>query len=78
MEGAQMNKELIRSWVFKLAPIIMAFVVGKGWVSQSDADAVVPLVEKIWSHVDETLLIVSSVFTLIRSIKTHKRDGIAG
>ena len=73
-----MNKEIIRSWIFKLAPIVMAFVVGKGWVSQSDADAVVPLAERIWAHVDETLLIASSVFTLIRSIKTHKANGITG
>lgn len=73
-----MNKELIRSWIFKLAPIVMAFVVGKGWVSQSDADAVVPLAEKLWGIVDELLLAISSVFTLIRSIKTHKANGISG
>lgn len=73
-----MNKEIIRSWIFKLAPVVMAFVVGKGWISQSDADAVVPLAEKFWGIIDELLLAVSSLFTLIRSIKTHKANGITG
>lgn len=73
-----MNKELIRSWVFKILPILMAFVVGKGWVSQADADSVVPVLDKLWGSVDELLLAVSAAVTLIRSIKTHKRDGIAG
>jgi|DEB19_MinimDraft_3_1074340.scaffolds.fasta_scaffold66077_1 hypothetical protein len=72
-----MNKELIRSWTFKILPIIMAFVVGKGWVSQADSDAVVPLIDKIWGIVDEILLAAASAVTLIRSIRTHKAaDGI--
>lgn len=68
-----MNKDILKSWLFKLLPIVLAFIVGKGWLSASDADAVSPLIERAWSAVDEILLIVTSAATLFRSIKTHNQ-----
>jgi len=68
-----MNKEVIKSWVFKVLPIVLAFLVGKGWISQPDADQVVPLLDRVASSVDEIALIVTSIVTLARSIKTHKK-----
>ena len=75
-----MNKELIKSWVFKILPIVLAFIVGKGWVQQSDADQVVPVLQSLISSLDELLLAATSAITLWRSIRTHQKkpDGIAG
>lgn len=75
-----MNKELIKSWVFKILPIVLAFVVGKGWLQQSDADQVVPVLNSLLSSLDEVLLAATSAITLWRSIRTHKKqaDGITG
>jgi len=67
-----MNKDVIKSWIFKLLPIVLAFVVGKGWLTQPDADQIVPLLDRIASASDEVALIVTSIVTLFRSIKTHK------
>lgn len=75
-----MSKELIKSWVFKILPIVLAFIVGKGWVQQSDADQVVPVLQSLISSLDEVLLAATSAITLWRSIRTHQKkpDGIAG
>lgn len=75
-----MSKELIKSWVFKILPIVLAFIVGKGWVQQSDADQVVPVLQSLISSLDEVLLAATSAITLWRSIRTHKHksDGISG
>jgi hypothetical protein len=75
-----MNKDLIKSWIFKILPIVLAFIVGKGWIQQSDADQVVPVLNSLISSIDELLLAATSAITLWRSIRTHKQksDGISG
>lgn len=68
-----MNKEVLKSWLFKLLPIVLAFVVGKGWIAQQDADQIVPLLDRVMLAVDEVLLLAASVATLFRSVKTHNQ-----
>ncbi len=62
-----MNAQVLKSWVYKLLPVVAAFAVGKGWLNQDTADQLPDLVD--WIVVGATLLP-----TLIRSVKTHKDD----
>ena len=61
-----MNNEMIRSVVFKLLPVVTAFLVGRGVVNQEIAD-------QIPSVVDWALVGLVTVPTLIRSWAAYSK-----
>jgi hypothetical protein len=60
-----MNIEVIKSWMWKIVPVITAYLVGRGMIDQSTADNIGPVI-------DAVVVIAVTVPTIIRSIKTHK------
>lgn len=68
------NKEVINSWIMKLLPIVLAFVVGKGWISQEIADQVTPAIVNVIEAISWLLLAGSTVVGLIRSIRAYKNN----
>ena len=59
-----MNVELFKSWALKLLPVVAAFIVGRGWLSQETADQLPALIDWIAAG----LLLIP---TLVRSWKNY-------
>jgi hypothetical protein len=60
-----MNIEVIKSWAFKLVPVITAYLVGRNLIGQETADQIMPLI-------DALIIVAVTVPTIVRSLKTHK------
>ena len=60
-----MNVELIKSLLFKVVPVVITYLIGKGILNQATADQIPALID--WLLVGAVLLP-----TIIRSFKTHK------
>lgn len=59
-----MNWELVKSVIAKALPIALAFVVGKGWLTQEQSNQVPELVAQV-------ALAATALWTFVRSFKTH-------
>ena len=66
-----MNKELLKSTLYKLLPAVAAYLVGSGLIDQATAD-------KLPAAVDAVVILASFVPTLVRSIKNYgkKREAV--
>lgn len=60
-----MNIELIKSLAWKIVPVVATFLVGKGIIDDVMA-------EKLPGMVDAFIILLATIPTLVRSIKTHK------
>jgi hypothetical protein len=60
-----MNMEMLKSMLFKILPVIVTYLVGKGILAE-DAAANIP------TAVDAIIILAVTVPTIIRSIKTHR------
>jgi hypothetical protein len=61
-----MNIELIKSVVFKVVPVLVTYLVGKGIIDEATAGEIPGLIEAL-------IVVAVTVPTIIRSLKTHKK-----
>lgn len=67
-----MNKQQIISVVTKLVTIGLAFLAGRGYITQDQVDAGNAAIAQVVDIVAQGGLVIATIVSIYRSIKTHQ------